>query len=90
MKEIIFDFFENYSWLFRVMGKRINLEKFGILSNFDGIKECFNDIFYIKSSLNICLGLFVENKQYIFIYIKIELVFINGNENSYELIKNEV
>lgn len=90
MKEITLDFFENHSWSLRVMGKRTNLEKFGISSNFDGTKECLNDTLHIKSSLNICLGLLVENKQHILIHIKIESVSTNGNENSHELIKNEV
>lgn len=88
MKEITLDFFENHSWSLKVMGKRTNLEKIGISSNFDGTKECLNDT--LKSSLNICLGLLVENKQHILIHIKIESVSTNGNENSHELIKNEV
>lgn len=90
MKEITLDFFENHSWSLKVMGKRTNLEKIGISSNFDGTKECLNDTLHIKSSLNICLGLLVENKQHILIHIKIESVSTNGNENSHELIKNEV
>lgn len=69
MKEITLDF-QNHSWSLKVMGKRTNLEKFGISSNFDGTKECLNDTLHIKSNLNICLGLLVENKQHILIHIK--------------------
>lgn len=68
------------------MGKRTNLEKFRkISSHFDGTKECLNDIIHITSSLNICLGLRVENKQHIPIHIKTEPVSTNGDEKSNEL-----
>lgn len=69
MKEITLDF-QNHSWSLKVMGKRTNLENFGISSNFDGTKECLDDILHITSCLNICLGLLVENKQHIPIHIK--------------------
>lgn len=84
MKEITLDF-QNHSWSLKVMGKRTNLENFGISSNFDGTKECLDDILHITSCLNICLGLLVENKQHIPIHIKTESVSSNGDENSHEL-----
>lgn len=76
MKEITLDF-RNQSWSPKAMGKRTNLEKVGVSSNFDGTKECLNDILHITSSLNICLGLLVENKQHIPIHIKTESTGIN-------------
>lgn len=84
MKEITLDF-QDHSWSLKVNGKRTNLEKFGISNNFDGTKECLNDILHITSSLNICFGLLVENKMHIPIHIKTESVSTNGDENSNEL-----
>lgn len=84
VKEITLDF-QNHSWSLKVMGKRTNLEIFGISSKFDGTKECFNAILHITSCLNICLGLLVENKQHIPIHIKTESVSTNGDENSHAL-----
>lgn len=84
MKEIILNF-NNQTWSLKVRGTEIDLEKLSISNHFDSSKENLDEIFYVTSKIDICIGLEVVNKKHIPVHVRTEEISFISNENSYGL-----
>lgn len=71
MKEIILNF-NNQTWSLKVRGTEIDLEKLSISNHFDSSKENLDEIFYVTSKIDICIGLEVVNKKHIPVHVRTE------------------